>query len=128
MARRGGPPNPAKRERARTLLDAGDAPAALRLLEGSCYGAGYDIDFFELLGRALLACGRAENAGRFLFLSGARRPEYADAVALFLARNSDPRDFRQLRSRLPERLRCVTSAAKFPPVVGAELRALGWRS
>ena len=126
MGHRGGRPNPAKRERARTLLDAGDPAAALPLLAGSCFGAGYDADYFELLGRALLGCGQADNAGRFLFLSGARLPEYSVVIVGFLMRHGDPHNFRQLQSRLPERVRVMWRIAKFPPVVAAELRALGW--
>lgn len=126
MGYRGGYPNPAKRERARSLLDAGDATTALRLLAGSCFGAGYDTDYFELLGRALLGCGQTENAGRFLFLCGMRRPEYAAAIALFLLRNRDPRDFRQLQKRLPQRVRVLWRLTQFPAVVAAELRELGW--
>lgn len=126
MAHRGGFPKPSKRKRARMLLEAGDSVAALRLLEGSCFGAGYDTDYFELLGRALLACGHTENAGRFLFLCGVRRPEYAAAITLFLVRHSDPTNFRQLQSQLPERVKVFWRLVQFPPVVAAELRNLGW--
>ncbi|MFO0867149.1 MAG: hypothetical protein U0744_21340 [Gemmataceae bacterium] len=100
MARRGGFPNPVKRERARKLLDVGDMATALRLLAGSSFGAGYDADYFELFGRALLGCGQPDNAGRFLFLSGARQPEYATAIARFWL-GIDPGNFRQLQSRFP---------------------------
>jgi hypothetical protein len=87
---------------------------------------GYDADYFELLGRALLGCGQVENAGRFLFLCGVRQVDYAAAIALFLARRSDPRNFRQLQSRLPERVRVLWRLTQFPAGVAAELRALGW--
>ncbi len=126
MSYRGGFPNPAKRERARALLDSSKPAASLQLLAGSCYGAGYDTDYFHLLGRALLGCGQVENAGRFLFLSGVRRPEYMAAIASFLAHHSTPRNFRQLQSQLPERVRVMWRLAQFPPCVAAELRALGW--
>jgi hypothetical protein len=126
MGHRGGFPNPAKRARARGLLAAGDAEGAVRLLSGSCYGAGYDTDYFELLGRALLACGQFSNAGRFLFLSGARQTEYVAAISHFLARHSDTRNFRQLQSQLPERIRVLWKLSQFPAVVAAELRTEGW--
>lgn len=84
------------------------------------------MDDFELLGRALLGCGQAENAGRFLFLCGVRRPDYAAAIALFLARHNEPHNFRQLQSQLPERVRVLWRLTQFPPVIAAELRALGW--
>jgi hypothetical protein len=43
-----------------------------------------------------------------------------------LARHSDPRNFRQLQSRLPERVRVLWRLRQFPPPVTAELRTLGW--
>ena len=126
MADRGGFPNPAKRERARILLEQGKSKAALKLLEGSCYGAGYDCDYFELLGRALLACSYIQNAGCFLFLCGIRQPEYIASINQFLAQNSDPKNFRQLQSQFPERVKVLWKLKQFPPIVALELRALGW--
>jgi hypothetical protein len=126
MSHRGGFPRTEKRERARALLEAGDCATALPLLAGSSFGVGYDTDYFELLGRALLGTSQIENAGRFLLLSGVRRPEYDAAIATFLARSGAVRDFRQLQSRLPERVRVLWRLSQFPPIVAAELRALGW--
>jgi hypothetical protein len=123
---RGGFPRTIKRERARLLLDDDNPAAALSLLASSCYGAGYDVDYFELLGRALLSCDRIDNAGRFLFLSGVRRPAYGAAITRFLSRNSDPNNFRQLQSSLPKRVRVMWKLAQFPPIVASELRSLGW--
>jgi hypothetical protein len=126
MGHRGGFPNPKKREQARALLAVGDAEQAIRLLSGSCFRAGYDTDYFELMGRALLMCGSFSNAGRFLFLSGARAPEYLIAISHFLARSSDSKNFRQLQSQLPERIRVMWKLSQFPAVVALELRAMGW--
>ena len=89
-------------------------------------GTGYDPDYFELFGLALLGCGQTDNAGRFLFLSGVRRPEYTSAITRFLTLHSDHQNFRQLQSRLPERVRVLWRLEQFPPVVAAELRAAGW--
>ncbi len=94
MTHRGGFPNPTKRELARTLFSMGEAEKAVRLLSGSAYRAGYDVDYFELFGRALLGCGQLKNAGRFLFLSGVRLAEYEAAIQNFLAAHSDHRNFR----------------------------------
>ena len=126
MAQRGGFPNQQRRERARVLLSMGDAKAALSLLAGSCFGAAYDCDYFELLGRALLECGYVVNAGRFLFLSGVRAAEYEEPISIFLGRHSDFRNFRQLQSQLPERVRVLWKLTQFPSTVAAELRILGW--
>lgn len=126
MGYRGGFPRAIKRERARLSLDNDNPVAALRLLASSCYGVGYDVDYFELLGRALLGCGQIDNAGRFLFLSGVRKPAYEAAITRFLSRNSDPNNFRQLQSQLPERVRVMWKLCQFPPIVASELRSLGW--
>lgn len=126
MPHRGGFPNPKKRELARKLLANGDAPRAVRILSGSCYWAGYDSDYFDLLGRALLACGQLQNAGRFLFLSAVRLAEYEGAIAHFLAMHSDPKNFRQLQSQLPLRIRVLWKLSQFPDVVASELRRMGW--
>lgn len=115
-----------KRELARLLLAHGDFPAALKILAGAVYGTGYDPEFFELLGQALLASGEAEKAGRFLFLSGARSAAYADAIALFLKRNHDPANFRQLHSRFPRRVQNLWKIAAFPNPVYRELVQLGF--
>jgi hypothetical protein len=123
---RSGRPNPRKRQKARSLLSEGRPEAALRLLAGSAYGAGYDTDYFELLGLALLGCGQHENAGRFLFLSGRRLPEYCEPIERFLARHHDPRNFRQLHSQFPLRVRTMWKLARFPEPVYRELKALGF--
>lgn len=115
-----------KRERARVLLDCGASVAALRLLAGSCYGTGYDVDYLELMGRALLECGQVENAGRFFFLSGVRRSDYEAAIAKFLNKHNDPNNFRQLQSSFPKRAQVLWNLKQFPPIVASELRSLGW--
>jgi hypothetical protein len=115
-----------KRERARVFLDSGQSAAALRLLAGACYGTGYDVDYFELFGRALLECGQVENAGRFFFLSGVRRSEYEAAITKFLNKHNDPNNFRQLQSHFPKRAQVLWHLKQFPPIVGSELRSLGW--
>lgn len=123
---RSGRPNPRKREHARALLAAGEGQLALKLLTGSAYGAGYDLDYCELLGKALLECGQLENAGRFLFLSGSRTPNYQEAIKCFLARHHDPRNFRQLHSQFPMRMRVLWKLSQFPEPVREELRKLGF--
>lgn len=126
MGFRGGRPNPRKREQARGLISRGQPEEALRILVGSAFGAGYDVDYFELLGQALLGCGQPENAGRFLFLSGQRPPEYREAIETFLSRHHDPRNFRQLHSQFPARVRMIWKIASFPEPVYLELKALGF--
>ncbi len=123
---RGGLPKTIKVERARAFLDAGDSVAALRILAGSGGTYRYDVDFYELFGCVLLRCGEIDNAGRFLFLSGVRRPEYESAINSFLSKNSDPNNFRQLQSHLTRAASVMWKLKQFPPTVALELRALGW--
>jgi len=121
-----GPPNIQKREHARKLLSEHNFEAALKILAGSAYGAGYDHDYFELMGMALLGCGHYKNAGRFLFLSGQRKSEYEKAIVLFLSCNHDPNNFRQLHSQFPKRVKTMWKISKFPKQVYKELKKLGF--
>jgi hypothetical protein len=114
-----------KLDRARALLDGGDPLAALRILAGG-YHYFYDVDYYELFGCVLLECGEIDNAGRFLFLSGVRRPEYEAAINSFLSKNSDPNNFRQLQSQLTKKARVMWKLKQFPPTVASDLRSLGW--
>lgn len=126
MSFRCGKPKAWKLEAAKTLISLGKYEKALSHLQRSCFAMGYDVEYFELLGQALLGCEKLENAGRFLFLSGKRQPEYAEPIAIYLARNSDEKNYRQLQSSFPRRVRVMWQLRKFPLVVANELRALGW--
>jgi hypothetical protein len=44
----------------------------------------YEPELFERYGRVLLAMHDIKEAGKWLFLSGRRSPEYRDAIATFL--------------------------------------------
>lgn len=66
------------------------------------------------------------NGGRFLFLSGRRRPKYAEAIGRFLARHHDPRNFRHLHSQLPLQVWTMWKIARFPGAVYREQKALGF--
>jgi len=45
---------------------------------------------------------------------------------VFLSCHNDPKNFRQLQSQLPERVRVMWRLDQFPPVVADELRDMGW--
>ena len=49
-------------------------------------------ELLEHYGRLLDSLGERYEAGKYLFLSGARSPEYAEAIELFLTRNAARRD------------------------------------
>jgi hypothetical protein len=123
---RGGIPKKIKLDRARSFLNTSDSLAALRILAGGGSCRVYDVNYYELIGRALLGCNEINNAGRFLFLSGVRRPEYEGAINIFLSKNSNPNNFRQLQSQLTQAARVMWKLEQFPPTVASELSALGW--
>src|SRR5215204_5701962 len=77
-----------------------------------------------MIGIVFLRMGDLPEAGRFLFLSGMRRPEYLEPIELFLAkhRRREPPDFLYL---LPRKARLRT-LSDYPYEVGEVLRQMGF--
>lgn len=80
-------------ERVNAALDEGKLWRAKEMLQGNLGTRGYDVELYERYGQLLLQMGDDVEAGRFLFLSGAREPEYAAAIELYIERykNAGPR-------------------------------------
>lgn len=110
-------------EKAERELAAGNLWRAKEILQGSLPNAGYDVELFEKLGVVLLRMGDLPEAGKYLFLSGVRRPEYGQAVAIFLGKygKNKPHDF--YRS-LPRGAR-LAALSGYPDDVARKLRELG---
>ena len=64
----------------------GEVWRAKEMLRGSVRTRGYDTELYETYGRLLLELQEAYEAGKYLFLSGQRRPEYEDAIGVYLSR------------------------------------------
>jgi hypothetical protein len=95
---------------------------AKEILQGAVSGR-FDPAEFEQLGQVLLAMGDKLEAGKYLFLSGTRRPEYAESIQLFLERfgRSDPK-------RLPQtfpRVARLERSEDYPLEVSIKLAELG---
>ncbi len=45
--------------------------------------SGYKIEIYEKLGNVLLQMSDLAEAGKYLFLSGVRKPEYEKAIGIF---------------------------------------------
>lgn len=60
---------------------------AKEILQGRLSGADFDDALLERYGRVLLLMGDTLEAGRYLFASGVRKPEYAEAIGLFRSRH-----------------------------------------
>src|SRR5262245_50003353 len=63
-------------------LEAGRLWRAKELLRAAIQS--YEPELFERYGQVLLAMNDTKEAGKWLFLSGRRSPEYQDAIATFL--------------------------------------------
>lgn len=85
-------------------IEAGRLWRAKEMLQGALSQVIFDDQLLEKYGQVLLAMGDDLEAGRFLFASGSRRPEYAQPIALFLdRRGSSGTD--KLLSEMPGMLR-----------------------
>lgn len=105
----------AERERA-----AGRPWRAKEILGGTIGGGCAEPVVFERYGELLEALGDRVEAGKFLFLSGVRKPEYADAIALFRTRHAK-RKGKDLLWQLPTAVRTRPFAA-LPATVQEDLR------
>lgn len=111
-------------EKALRELETGRVWRAKEILQGRIGSHGYDPTVFEAYGRVLLRMGDLVEAGKYLFLSGARMPAYEEAIALYLTRYLRT-SARHLHSSFPA---CVRgkSVEALPRVVREELERRGY--
>lgn len=104
-------------------LAAGRLWRAKEILQGRLRSAGYDSVLYERYGLVLLQLGDLAEAGKYLFLSGVRRPEYSESIAIYIHRHG--KSLRSLRDTFPA---CVrrTEIASYPESVLADLQAAGF--
>jgi hypothetical protein len=112
-----------KPDKVQAALSDGNLARAREILWGRIRSNGFSVSLYEQLGVVLLRMGDASEAGKFLFLSGKRAPEYDEAIALFLRRYSRP-GWRSLVESFPRRVKRGTWAA-LPSNVRVELEAAG---
>ena len=109
-------------DKAQREIDNGNLWRAKEILQGAIGSESYDVELFEMMGRVLLRMGDVAEAGRFLFLSGVRQPDYREAIEIFLSRYSRtaPHDFLHLLPR-SARLRTLSD---YPDEVARALREM----
>ncbi len=112
-----------QQDAAATALEEGRLWRAKEILSGRIGACEYDPILFEQYGLVLLRMGDLIEAGRFLLLSGVRRPEYDEAIALFLRKNAHA-GYRSLLGTFPRSVRRLTWQ-QLPPQLQADLRAAG---
>lgn len=69
-------------------IESGQLWRAKEILSGRIGTSPFDAELYETFGTLLLRMGDNVQAGRFLFLSGKRRPEYQSAIDLFLRKHA----------------------------------------
>lgn len=82
-------------------IERGELAKARNILISAIRNSPFDARLYEELGWVYLLMCDWPHAGRFLFLSGVRKPEYEGAIALFLEQYGN--DWQQLVSQFPSR-------------------------
>ena len=73
-------------QRVDEAVQKGEAWRAKEILRGNIASGSYDSQLYERYGTLLMELGELVEAGKYLFLSGRRSPEYARAIEVYLSR------------------------------------------
>ena len=120
------------------VIGQGEVWRAKESLRGNIRLRGYDFELYERYGKLLLDIGEMSEAGKYLFLSGQRSPEYEEAISLYLARHIPNPEYMYFSfpraARLndidgyPEEVRQTLESFDFPVGLDGRLYALRrWR-
>ena len=85
----------------------------------------YDAELFEKYGQVLLAMKDSLEAGKYLFLSGVRKPEYQEAISLFFSRYGK-KEIGALLHVLPHSAQTAEHSS-YPKSVIVELKDAGYK-
>ena len=111
-------------ERAQEQIQQGKLWRAKDILSGSLSNYPFTPEFYRAYGKLLLRMGDLREAGRFLFLSGTREPNYSDAIAIFLSQFENTTK-NNLYSAFPSRAR-LAKLSDYPAAVADELKKRGF--
>lgn len=100
---------------------AGRLWRAKEILQGRLPSAGYDTCLYERYGSILLQLGDMKEAGKYLFLSGSRKPAYEQAIGIFIGRHAN--SINTLYGSFPAAVRGAAPSS-YPACVLDELQAL----
>jgi hypothetical protein len=110
--------------RVREEIERGRKWRAKEILRGNVATRGFDPELYEEYGRLLRELGEELEAGKYLFLCGARKEEYLPAIELYLSRSGTSKTL--LRSTFPAAARDLR-LEYYPPPVRSELEKRGFR-
>ena len=109
-------------ERAEREISNGNLWRAKEILQGSVGHSGYKIEIYEKLGVVLLEMRDLAEAGKYLFLSGVRKPEYEEAIGIFLQKyEGKPHNLFRTFPRSAK----LKKISEYPKTVADKLRELG---
>ena len=74
-------------QRVDEAIARGEAWRAKEILRGNIASGSYDSQLYERYGLLLMDLGELVEAGKYLFLSGRRSPEFARAIEVYLSRH-----------------------------------------
>ena len=111
-------------DKAQKELENGNLWRAREILQGAIRSGRYDVRLFEMMGVVLLKMGDLPEAGRFLFLSGVRKPEYVEPIEIFLSRHRK-KQWQEFFHVLPRTARLRT-VSDYPHEVARILRERGF--
>ena len=104
-------------------IAAGNLWKAKEILHRSLKYSGYNVQLFEKLGIVLLQMNDLVEAGKYLFLSGVRKPEYEEAIGIFLKKyEGKPHN---LFHPFPRSAK-LSKISDYPEAVANKLRELGF--
>lgn len=109
--------------RADKALQAGQLWRAKDILSGTIGNQQFSPDLYKSYGEVLLRMGDYIEAGKYLFLSGFRKPEYDEPIKLYLSRHGRKGCWK-LYETFPRKARFETLEA-YPEETRKELSALG---
>ena len=110
--------------RVEKALSEGKLWKAKEILQGNVAAKKFDPALYEKYGLVLLEMGDLVEAGKYLFLAGKSRPEYAKAIDLYLSRYAK-NGWQNLYATFPSWAKLL-DLSEYPESVRHELRRLGY--
>jgi hypothetical protein len=110
-------------EEAEREITAGNFWRAKEILHRSLKYSGYNVQLFEKLGVVLIQMRDLSEAGKYLFLSGVRKPEYEEAIGIFLQKYKDKPH--NLFHPFPRSAK-LSKVSDYPKPVADKLREIGF--
>ena len=111
-------------QRVDEAIQRGENWRAKEILRGNIASGSYDSQLYERYGLLLMDLGELVEAGKYLFLSGRRSPEYAHAIEVYLSRHPADRP-EVLYHSFPSAARFGEQLSRYPLDVRRTLQERG---